>query len=229
MNTHRINDNESDIDDLETLTSTHTAQLANTSSSGLKTSIETNSTLITTNQSNIATHEAEINALQTLTNTHENEITTLQGIYTPFSDFAYNTSSNFLNLTTSYQDVDWNDGLNSIVGSGISYSGGKWSITTNGYYLINSTLKFIANEGDEPLVSAIFVGEGTGMGSGTQLSTISHLKKIDNDAYTYQQVTFNSIIYLTTTADPFKIQVKSGGDGTGSLSSGSYFSIARIK
>ena len=73
------------------------------------------------------------------------------------------------------------------------------------------------------------VGEGTGMGSGTQLSTISHLKKIDNDAYSYQQLTFNSIIYLTTTADPFKIQVKSGGDGTGSLSSGSYFSIARIR
>ena len=92
-----------------------------------------------------------------------------------------------------------------------------------------STLNFIANEGDEPVVSAIFVGEGTGMGSGTQLSTISHLKKIDNDAYSYQQLTFNSIIYLTTTADPFKIQVKSGGDGTGSLSSGSYFSIARIR
>ena len=229
MNTHPINDDERDIDDLETLTSTHTAQLANTSASGLKTSIETNSTLITTNTTNIGTHESEINALQTLTNTHENEITTLQGIYTPFSDFAYNTSSNFLNLTTSYQDADWNDGLNSIVGSGISYSTGKWSITNNGYYLINSTLNFIANEGDEPVVSAIFVGEGTGMGSGTQLSTISHLKKIDNDAYSYQQLTFNSIIYLTTTADPFKIQVKSGGDGTGSLSSGSYFSIARIR
>jgi len=229
MNTHPINDDERDIDDLETLTSTHTAQLANTTASGLKTSITANSVLITTNQSNIATHETEINALQTLTNTHENEITALQGAYVPFSDFAYNTSTNFLNLTTSYQDADWNDALNSIVGSGISYSGGKWSITTNGYYLINVSLSFIANEGDEPLVSAIFVGEGSGVGSGTQLSALSHLKKIDNDAYSYQQLTFNAILYLTTTADPFKIQVKSGGDGTGSLSSGSYFSIARIR
>jgi hypothetical protein len=229
LNTHPINDDEKDIADLETLTATHTAQLANTSASGLKTNIDNNTSNISTNTTNIGTHETEINALQTLTNTHENEITTLQGQYVPFSDFAINKSTDFLNLTTSFQDADWNDNLNTIVGSGISYSGGKWSITTNGYYLINVSLLFIANQGDEPLVSAIFTGEGTGIGSGTQLSAVSHLKKIDNDPYSYQQLTFNAILYLTTSADPFKIQVKSGGDGTGSLSTSSYFSIARIR
>ena len=82
MNTHSVNDDETDIDDLETLTTSHTSLIA------------VNNALIITNQNNIATHESEINALQTLTNTHESEINALQSneLFTDIIKFTINGS-----------------------------------------------------------------------------------------------------------------------------------------
>ena len=127
------------------------------------------------------------------------------------------------------QDVDWNDSLSYTIGDGITYSGGKWSITTNGTYQISAVLSFIANEGEERMVSASFVGEGSGVGSGTQISSLGVLTKHDSDANSYNQLVINAILPLTTTADPFKFQVRSLDDGTGSLNGAySYVSISRI-
>ena len=85
MNTHSVNDDEADIDDLETLTTSHS------------TLITVNNALIITNQSNIATHESEINALQTLTNTHESEINTIQSneLFTDIIKFTTNGTYNY--------------------------------------------------------------------------------------------------------------------------------------
>jgi len=85
MNTHSVNDDETDIDDLETLTTSHTSLIA------------VNNALITTNQNNIATHESEINALQTLTNTHESEINALQSneLFTDIIKFTTNGTYNY--------------------------------------------------------------------------------------------------------------------------------------
>jgi hypothetical protein len=97
MNTHKINDDEQDIFGLEALTATHTNQLAMTSTSGVKTQITVNTSLITTNTANIATHETEINALQTLTNTHESEINALQSneLFTDIIKFTTDGSYNY--------------------------------------------------------------------------------------------------------------------------------------
>ena len=85
MNTHSVNDDEADIDDLETLTTSHTSLIA------------VNNALIITNQSNIATHESEINALQTLTNTHESEINTIQSneLFTDIIKFTTDGTFNY--------------------------------------------------------------------------------------------------------------------------------------
>jgi hypothetical protein len=85
MNTHSVNDDETDIDDLETLTASHTSLIA------------VNNALITTNQNNIATHESEINALQTLTNTHESEINALQSneLFTDIIKFTTDGTYNY--------------------------------------------------------------------------------------------------------------------------------------
>lgn len=85
MNTHSVNDDEADIDDLETLTTSHS------------TLITVNNALIITNQSNIATHESEINALQTLTNTHESEINTIQSneLFTDIIKFTTDGTFNY--------------------------------------------------------------------------------------------------------------------------------------
>ena len=85
MNTHSVNDDEADIDDLETLTTSHSSL------------ITINNALIITNQSNIATHESEINALQTLTNTHESEINTIQSneLFTDIIKFTTDGTYNY--------------------------------------------------------------------------------------------------------------------------------------
>ena len=218
MNTHFINDDEKDIDDLESLTITHTQQLANSASSALKTNIDSNI-------AGIATHESEINALQTLTNTHEIEINTIQTneLFTDIIKFRHNglfamdgngaltgsAQSASTELTTGYKRIipSISDTYNSNIV--LTDSNTKFVISEAGTYLCSFSFEIYDNANDVKIIQFGLQDEINGVPKFNCRNTI-HPSGTGFEFYTFSG---SQILTLQTGNAGYYFQIKSSGGG----------------
>ena len=232
MNTHSVNDDETDIDDLETLTTIHTAQLANSSASTLKTNIDSNI-------AGIATHESEINALQTLTNTHESEINALQSneLFTDIIKIRHNgffamsggnltgsAEAASTELGTAYKRIIPNISDTYSSNIALTDSNTKFIISESGTYLCSYSLEIYDNASDVKIIQFGLHDDINGVPKFNFRNTIHP----SGTGYEYYTLSGNCILTLQTGNDGYYFQIKSSGGGKLSTNITTEFTLIKI-
>jgi hypothetical protein len=227
MNTHSVNDDETDIDALETLTTSHTSLIA------------VNNALITTNQNNIATHESEINALQTLTNTHESEINTIQSneLFTDIIKFRHNgffamsggnltgsAEAASTELGTAYKRIIPNISDTYSSNIALTDSNTKFIMNESGTYLCSYSLEIYDNASDVKIIQFGLHDDINGVPKFNFRNTIHP----SGTGYEYYTFSGSCILTLQTGNDGYYFQIKSSGGGKLSTNITTEFTLIKI-